>query len=84
MSTVPPAVRNDAAAPLRFGGVSGYSDRVLNWPAVTCLTAPLGHFFKVAGWRLREDLLHLQAMGLTYAMLLALIPFFGRPPEARG
>ena len=65
MSTVPPAALKDAAAPLRFGGVSGYSDRVLNWPAVTRLTAPLGHFFKVAGWRLREDLLHLQAMGLT-------------------
>ncbi len=74
MSTVPPAALKDAAAPLRFGGVSGYSGWVLNWPAVTCLTAPLGHFFKVAGWRLREDLLHLQAMGLTYAMLLALIP----------
>ncbi len=51
-----------------------YTGRVLHSPAVARLTVHLSHFFKVAGWRLREDLLHLQAMGLTYAMLLALIP----------
>ena len=51
-----------------------YTRRVFSSPYVTRCRAQLLHFFSVAAWRLREDLLHLQAMGLTYAMLLALIP----------
>lgn len=43
-------------------------------PYVTRFTTHVVHFVSVVSWRLREDLLHLQAMGLTYAMLLALIP----------
>ena len=43
-------------------------------PYVSRFTTHIGHFISVASWRLREDLLHLQAMALTYAMLLALIP----------
>ena len=51
-----------------------YTGRVLTSPYVLRCRAQLAHFFRVAVWRLGEDLLHLQAMGLTYAMLLALIP----------
>ena len=47
---------------------------MLTSPYVTRFTTHVARFVSVAAWRLREDLLHLQAMALTYAMLLALIP----------
>ena len=51
-----------------------YIRRVFTAPYVIRCRDELAHFFSVVAWRLREDLLHLQAMGLTYAMLLALLP----------
>ncbi len=51
-----------------------YSGGVFVSPYVTRFTTHVVHFVSVVSWRLREDLLHLQAMALTYAMLLALIP----------
>ena len=62
--------RSPDASPARLR----YTGRVLTSPYVLRCRAQLAHFFSVVVWRLGEDLLHLQAMGLTYAMLLALIP----------
>ena len=53
---------------------SSYTRGVFTSSYVTRFTTHVVHFVSVAAWRLREDLLHLQAMALTYAMLLALIP----------